>query len=254
MKKSAVEKLKLPHPTYTFSGNQMTEVMNEIEIYWLPIFLYDDTPDSLGWKLVEEFKGESDQVLFRGYRTRDNTYIPMLGKELGKSYTYSTVPKTAASEKQGRRAFMWWQLSELCRCASACEPPGDHDLILKIGRVAISLVTLDRLEVGRARDPVLEAKERGAAYQSGLMKGLAAWGKIRRKGRIPKTGKAGIALESITIMRAAAFVRCFEKLPTKTWLRAQLENEGYKYAETKGQAASKWKDLFNKSGLDSLPE
>lgn len=252
--KPSEDKLKLPHPKFTFSGKQLAEVMNETEIHSLPVFLYGVTIESLGHELIKEFMDTGDQVLFRGYRTKYNDYFVLLGEWVDSCFVKALLPNNAFSDSQNDRALNWFNLINLCVYSAVCEEPGDHALLLKIGKLATNLITLDQAQVGEAKDPALVAKERGASYQSGIMKNLAAWGKLRRRGRIPKAGKAGSPLEAIAIMRAAAFVTIFQELPTKTWLRAQLESEGYRYTNPKGQAASKWKDLFNKAGLATLQE
>ena len=261
------KELKLPHPTYTFPPKQLNEVIDEMWISYKEYFL-NPNPDELGWELSSELKGlDHEAVLFRLYRTPKTTPMVLLGEptadannRYGGTSDPSCIDPTDRTSlirfRQIEKARKWASISLNCVIAHTHKDDEcmHNDLVFRIGLKTISLLTEDTKDVGASQDPSQTAKEAGAAYQSGLLQNPTMGGRLASRGRKPIFGMKGSPREIVAIWRTAAFVRIFERLPTKTWLRSQLESEGMKYAAEKGRDGAKWNALFSRSGLESLAD
>jgi hypothetical protein len=68
------------------------------------------------------------------------------------------------------------------------------------------------------------------------------------------TDQKGIAMDRLAIETAQKICGELGRLPTKTEVRCCMEEKGHEYANERGRAASKWKDLFQRCGLEALKD
>jgi hypothetical protein len=66
------------------------------------------------------------------------------------------------------------------------------------------------------------------------------------------TDQRGITMDQLAIETAQKICGELRRLPTKSEVRFAMEEKGHKYANERGRAASRWKDLFQRCGLEAL--
>jgi hypothetical protein len=135
------------------------------------------------------------------------------------------------------------------------------DLIMTLGKMisAIQSAQLDRH--AEDRESELRAffkkalagilKERKIELHASVV--VDASGKTGTKGKkeLARGGNRIFSREVVAICFAKAACKKFHRLPTKSELRAALEQCGEKFAANKDQAG-KWRELFFTAGLDAL--
>ena len=69
-----------------------------------------------------------------------------------------------------------------------------------------------------------------------------------------KSSGAKIAKERVAIETALELCGNIRRLPTKSEVRFAMEDKGHGYVNDRGRATSRWKDLFERCGLEALKD
>jgi hypothetical protein len=228
-------------------------------------------PEKNGWQLTSELSAgeEGSRVLFRIYSRNGKRLV------LASDYVSSHVASysgTARAEdlsmelRQDRRkqkALDWGSLIAQIHAVDFSRLTQQHITTQAslIAAMACKLIREDLESLLKERitsdDQAAEAKDAAASYQSGLLNFLVATGKRDKKGarRADKNGLAGaLGWEFLAVLRTRQFINLHAILPSKSWLRGQLENDGVSYPGQKSRDKAQWRDLFDRAGLGSLSE
>jgi len=221
-------------------------------------------PEKKGWKLTQELPaGEQSPVLFRVYTKQDKQLVISSDYVNDRMNACSGASRTEwlresdPKEKKKLKAHSWSQLIAQINAADfekiSVEQQHVHSAL--ITGMICDLIRDDLTMISKSDDDALVAKDAGAAYQSGLVNFLVATGQRKKRGK-QREGDgplASIPWEFLAVKRAQQFVVLHQFLPSKKWLRAQLEQDGIHYSPEKSRDIANWSNLFERVGLSSLP-
>lgn len=229
------------------------------------------SPEKKGWQLDYELRGGggNSRVLFHVYSQQGKRLVLPSDFVSARVAAYSGTARAEdlsmdlRQDRRKRKALNWASLIAQVHAVdfSQLTPVQTKFQSSMICAMTCSLIRedLERLlkDGINGDDQSAEAKDAGASYQSGLLNFLVATGKRDKKGarRADKNGLAGaMGWEFLTMMRARQFIARYAILPSKKWLRGQLENDGIYYPDQKSRDKAQWRDLFERAGLESLPD
>ena len=221
-------------------------------------------PEKKGWQLSQELRGrEEAPVLFKIYIKQNKQLVTSsdyvndrLNACSGASRT-EWLRESDPKEKRKLKAHSWAQLIAQINTTDfekiSSEQRHVHSAL--ITAMVCELIRDDLAMISKSDDDALVAKDAGAAYQSGLINFLVATGQRNKKGKQREGDGPLSALpwEFLAVKRTQQFVTCHQTLPTRKWLRAQLEDDGIRYSTEKSRDKANWANLFDRVGLSSLP-
>ena len=222
-------------------------------------------PEKKGWQLSQELRGrEETPVLFRIYTRQEKQFVnssdyvnERLNSCSGASRT-EWLRESDPKEKKKLKAHSWAQLIGQINATDFESMPSEqmkmHSALITV--MVCDLIRDDLTMISRSDDDALVTKDAGATYQSGLINFLVATGQRKKRGK-QREGDGpleSIPWEFLAVKRTQQFVVRQQSLPTKKWLRAQLEQDGIHYSQEKSRDKAKWANLFDRAGLNSLPD
>jgi len=222
-------------------------------------------PEKKGWQLSQELRGrEETPVLFRIYTRQEKQFVnssdyvnERLNSCSGASRT-EWLRESHPKEKKKLKAHSWAQLIGQINATDFENMPPE---LMKMHSAFITgmiceLIRDDLTMISKSDDDALVTKDAGATYQSGLINFLVATGQRKKRGnqREGEGPLSALPWEFLAVKRAQQFVTHHQALPTQSWLRAQLEDDGVHYSPEKGRDKANWAILFERVGLNSLPE
>jgi len=222
-------------------------------------------PEQKGWQLSQELRGrEETPVLFQVYSKGEihlvtsSEYVnERLNACSGASRT-EWLRESDPKEKKKLKAHSWAHLIGQIHATDFKNMPPEqmkmHSAL--ITAMVCTLIRDDLAMISKSDDDALVAKDAGATYQSGLINFLVATGQRKKRGnqREGEGPLSAIPWEFLAVNRAQQFVTHHKSLPTQSWLRAQLEVDGVRYSTEKSRDKANWAILFERAGLNSLPE